>query len=100
MENSYLATGTHAGNGAAKNISIGWKPKKVTLFDVTNNVTYMWTNTMANATAVKTVTDGTQSFVAADMVTPYTGSTTTTAGFTIGATLNTNAATFHWTAER
>lgn len=100
MENSYFATGTHAGNGAAKNVSIGWKPKKVTVYDVTNNLTFVYTNTMTDANAVKTIADGTQSLVAADMVTPYGGSTTTTPGFTLGATLNANGATLHWVAER
>lgn len=100
MELSYFATGTHAGNGAAKNVSIGWKPKRVTVYDVTNNLTFVYTDTMTAANAVKTIADGTQSLVAADMITQYAGSASATAGFTLGATLNANGATLHWIAER
>jgi len=100
MENSYFATGTFAALGAAKTFSIGWKPKRVTVYDVTNNLTFIWTNTMDDASAIKTIADGTQSLVAADMVTPFAGSSSATAGFTIGATLAANGATLHYVAER
>jgi len=100
MENSYFANGTFAALGAAKTFSFGWKPKKVVVYDVTNNLTFIYTSTMADASAVKTIADGTQSLVAADMITPFAGSASATAGFTIGATLAANGATLHWEATR
>lgn len=100
MENSYFKTGTLAATGVAVNVSIGWVPKKVTVYDVTNNLTFVRTSTMAAANAVKTIADGTQSLVAADMISDYAGSASTTAGFTLGATLAANGATLHWVAER
>lgn len=100
MEDSILKTGTLAATGAAVNVSIGFVPRKVVVYDVTNNLTFIRTSTMAAANAVKTIADGTQSLVAADMISNYAGSTTTTAGFTLGATLAANGATLHWEATR
>src|SRR5512144_116506 len=100
MEISYFATWHLNGNGAAKTVSLGFKPKRVTVYDVTNNLTFIWTNTMADASAIKTIADGTQSLVAADMITPFAGSASASAGFTMGATLYANGAVLHYVAER
>jgi hypothetical protein len=100
MENSYFKTGNFEGTGVAVNVSIGWKPKRVTVVDVTLNLTFVYTDTMTAANAVKTVADGTQSLVAADMITQYAGSASATAGFTLGATLCADNSIFHWVAER
>jgi hypothetical protein len=43
--------------------------EQVTVFDVTNNITYQWLVAMANAKAVKIAADGAQTFIGANGIT-------------------------------
>lgn len=99
-----FASGTVEGTGSAINVSLGWKPDYVKVFnqDHTNVVTLEYTSTMPDAAAFKDINAGTLTLITSNGITPYDGDDTTPAGFTIGADADANvsAETIHWVAMR
>lgn len=94
-------SGTYVGNGAAINISLGWVPDEVKVWnDTDGDESWTWYSGMANAAAQKIAADGTQTKITANGVTPYAGSGTAPMGFTVGTALSENGKTFRWTALR
>ncbi|KAF0218795.1 MAG: hypothetical protein FD174_2578 [Geobacteraceae bacterium] len=101
LKDQLTVTGTHVGDGNAKNISIGFKPRRVTVFNETDAMKWIWTDTMAAGKGFKTVTVGTQTFEAANGISHYAGTEAgNTEGFTLGTGVNIAAKTLHWIAER
>lgn len=100
--------GTVEGTGAAISITLRSVPNYVRLMNVDGLVTLDWTDDMPDAYGLKTVTDGTISYITSDGVTPLgddegltvaasdttvDGNTTTLTGvrgFTIGADTDVN----------
>ena len=92
---SRVMRGAFVGTGSAKNIrTVGFRPRTVKLFNADGLVSAFWQETMPDAAAKKVVTDGTQSYIVADGITPLSD------GFTCGADSDINAATetVHWEA--
>lgn len=90
-----IMTGSCVGTGSAMNIdSVGFRPRRVVLENVTGLVTASWTDNMADASAVKRVTAGDMTFITTLGVTPRAK------GFTIGADtdINVSGEVIHWTA--
>lgn len=87
---------------AALNVSIGFVPSKILINHVSNVSDYEWNKNMGDGTANLRVTAGDKTLVSADAITPYDGSASAAAGFTIGAdsTLNTAADVMYFIAYR
>lgn len=88
--------GSFAGTGSAIDIStVGFRPNRVRLLNVTGLATLEWTESMADAAGLKEVTDGTKSFITSNGVTPLA------AGFRLGADGDMNVSTevVHYIAE-
>lgn len=98
-----IAVGSSAGTGAAINVSIGFSPRYVKVYN--NNdagalfSTVEWWEGMAAASAFKTKSiadNGATALKSSEKITAggisqYAGSTTASAGFTIGADADINA---------
>ncbi len=66
---------------------VGFRPRRVVLRNITNNVMLEWVDTLADAAGFKTVADGTRTSVSADGITPIA------TGFTVGALADINDTT-------
>lgn len=97
-------SGTVEGTGSAINVSLGWKPDYVKVFnqDNTNVATLEYSSTMPDAAGFKYVNAGDMTLITSDGISPYDGDDTTPAGFTIGADtdVNVSSETLHWVAMR
>lgn len=90
--------GSYVGTGTAFNVRIvGFRPKKVTLINVTGLTRAEWHNTMADASVFKTFNHASvqHAFVTSNGITPLSN------GFTVGtdADLNTAAEIVHYIVE-
>lgn len=87
--------GTFRGTGAQLDVrTVGFRPTRVSLLNVTGLVLGWWQEEMADASVVKQITAGTISFPTANGVTPLSD------GFRLGADadLNVAAEVVHWEA--
>ena len=87
--------GAVTGTGASLNVtSVGFRPRRVTLFNSGGLATSEWTDSMADASALKRVTAGTLTFPLTLGITPLAN------GFTIGADtdINVSGELIHWVA--
>lgn len=85
-------------NGTGANIdvkTVGFRPKHVKLLNVTGLARGEWSESMADAAVVKTVTAGTMSFATSGGITPLAD------GFRIGTDgdLNVASEVIHWVAS-
>jgi hypothetical protein len=69
-----IVTGTVTATGAAMNIQLGFKPKKVLIINETTQIGLEWTDTMAAAKGLKTLQAGTRSFIASGGISQFAGS--------------------------
>lgn len=95
------ATGTVTGTGAAIIIQCGFTPSRVEVINITSRDGLLWTDTMTDGHALKTVAAGTRTAITSLGITPYDGTLAgNSAGFTIGADtdVNVTAEVIHWTA--
>lgn len=97
--------GTITGNGAAQNVSCGFIPDQVRVFNITDgNVIHNWFNGPADALATMKETAGSLATQAANGITKYAGSSTpgaeATPGFTIGTDVSVNAKVLYYVALR
>jgi hypothetical protein len=93
---SRVMAGSVNGTGADLDVrTVGFRPRKVELFNEDGLVKAEWTETMADGLAMKAVTAGTISMTGAG-----TGVTPLSDGFRIGADADLNAADekIHWVA--
>lgn len=86
---SFQTTGS-----AVDRLVFGFRPRKVTV-QSTNGAMFFWQDTMPNASAFKTLANGTRTYVTSNGITPLDG------GFTLGADAQVNASgqTVHVVAE-
>lgn len=92
---SRVMTGSLIGTGSAIDVrTVGFRPQRVVILNVTAPARGEWHDTMADASALKQITAGTASFVTTNGITPLSD------GFTLGsdADLNTAAEVVHWVA--
>lgn len=91
--------GTYTGDGAAQNISLGFKPTKVVVENVTDgDECWSWYYGMTAAHALKIASDGTKTRITSNGISQYAGSTSAAAGFTIGTALSESGKTFAYEA--
>lgn len=91
---TYAAT-TDA-SSAAGSVTLGFVPRKVEVFDITNANKYEWNDQMAAASMFKTVTAGTFTYASSNGIT-VTGPSSATAAaptLTLGTGLHTNSSTY------
>lgn len=88
-----MVTGSVVGTGATINVEIGFKPRKVVLFQEDTPAKIEWTDDMGAGHGMKTV--GTPAFSALTTlgISHLSGTTTTKDGFKIGADTDVNIAT-------
>lgn len=87
--------GAVKGTGANLDVrTVGFRPRRVDLINLTGLVTAVWFDTMANAAGIKRVTAG-------DMTAMTAGITPLSDGFRIGtdADLNVSGEVIHWVAH-
>jgi hypothetical protein len=71
--------GTVLGTGAAIDVKVvGFRPSEVEIFNRTSRVGLKWTETMADAAALKTAANGDRTVVTTNAITPLAS------GFTVG----------------
>lgn len=89
------ATGSVEGTGAAIDIVCGFRPGHVKLVNRGGLVLAEWFAPMPNASAAKTVTNGTTSFITSNGITPAA------TGFRIGADtdINVDGELIYWKAD-
>jgi hypothetical protein len=88
-----VQAGSFKGTGSSISIrTVGFRPTQVKLFNVSGLCTAEWSESMADASAVKTITAGTISFITSGGITPLSD------GFSIGADTDINVSTevVHW----
>lgn len=88
--------GSFIGTGAEISIrTVGFRPKRVDIFNETGDCMAFWTASMADASAMKTIAAGTTAFITSNGITPLSD------GFKLGADtdLNVSAEKFHWFAQ-
>jgi hypothetical protein len=68
-----IVTGKITATGAAIDVPLGFKPKRVVIHNETTNIGLEWTDTMAASKGVKTVEAGTRSFIASGGIKHYNG---------------------------
>ena len=77
--------GTFVGTGADLEIrKVGFRPNRVELHNVDGLCTAVWTNVMADDSALKTITAGTMSEITTNGITPLSN------GFALGADTDLN----------
>lgn len=82
-----LVTGSFNGTGADLNMTkVGFRPTKVRVFNRTGLATLEWNADMPDDSGYKAITDGTQSFITTDGITPLA------TGFAFGADADLNVA--------
>jgi hypothetical protein len=89
-------SGAFTGTGAAINVrTVGFRPKRVEIVNRGGVCFAVWFAPMPDASAMKTVTAGTTSFVTSGGITPLSN------GFTLGADtdLNVDGELFYWHAS-
>jgi len=94
-----IKTGTVTGTGAALNVSVGFSPDYVKVFNDTAGDSLEWLSNMTAGHAFKRVAAGTGTKITTGGVSLFTGSATQQAGFTIGVdAVNTAAAVIRYIA--
>jgi len=92
-------TGTITGTGAALSVPVGFVPARVDVFNIATGGRLEWNNEMPNASAIKTVTAGTQTYITSNGITPVEVSSVAQ-GFIIGAdAVNGSGNTLVWHAS-
>jgi len=82
-----------ATNAAMTIRSVGFKPRKVKVFNLTNAASLEWNSGMAAAAGFKTVTAGTQTYETSDGITAVVADSNGNPGFTLGAMADVNDTT-------
>ena len=97
-----VVTGKIVADGNAANISIGFVPSVVQIFNYTNPSQHNWYKGMTAAYCEQQVTAGDKTIVTTGGISEYAGDATHAPGFTIGAdsVLNTNADVLYFVAYR
>ena len=101
MAKGQVATGTVEGTGSAINISCGFTPAEVRIYNIDGDAMLFWNDAMPDASGMKTIAAGTTAHITTLGITAYAGAEASAgAGFTIGADtdVNVNAETICWTA--
>lgn len=91
-----MVTGSFVGTGAAVDVkTVGFRPRRVELFNVTGLALAHWTDAMPDASMVKQITAGTMTHPLTNGVTPLAN------GFRLGADADMNVAAeqVHWVAH-
>lgn len=101
MSQGQISRAQVTSDGAALTVSCGFYPSRVEVINETSRDKMVWTDSMADGEAIKTVAAGTSTKITSGGITLYTGSDSAAIGFTIGADADVNADTevLHYYAE-
>lgn len=92
-------TGTVNGTGAAINVSLGFKPTHVKVFNDTAGDNLEYLDSMADGSAYKRIAAGTGTKITTGGISQYAGNSANARGFTIGNDgVNANGVTLRWIA--
>lgn len=93
--------GTFTGNAAAQNISIGFIPDSVEVFNITDgDAAWLWMAGMTAGHALAEDAAGARSRITANGISTYAGSPSASPGFTIGTALSEDTKLFGYRAMR
>lgn len=83
-------------SSAAGSVTLGFVPRKVEVFDITNANKYEWNDQMAAASMFKTVTAGTFTYASTNGITVASLASTPASApvLTLGTGLHTNSSTY------
>lgn len=83
-------------SSAASSVTLGFKPQKVEVLDITNANKYEWNDQMAAASMFKTVTAGTFTYASSNGITVTAPDSATATAFTLtlGTGVHTNSSTY------
>ena len=97
-----IFTGTYTGTGAAVNVSLGFVPAKVEIFNETDgDDRWVWFKGMTDGHAYQSAAAGTNSKITSNGVSEYDGVRGSAAvGFTAGSALSESGKTFRYAAYR
>jgi hypothetical protein len=101
MSGIKMRTGEWVGNGALKNISLGFKPHFIKMQNITDGTTvleYIDGDSGVDPTGALTVVGAAGPVTAAGAIVPYAGDNANARGFTVNAATNVNAKTFRYVA--
>lgn len=89
----YQTTKRVATNALMEVRVLGFKPKKVTVTNLSNSVQAEWNESLGDGYALKRIADGTLSVVTSAGITPLAGTSTLPPGFSLGALADVNDTT-------
>lgn len=96
-----VKVGSYTGTGAAINVSLGWTPDFVHVWNATDgDITWDWFNGMGAADVLQITNhaDTQLSLVSSNGIDTYAGSTSAAEGFTVGTALSESGKTFRYIA--
>lgn len=104
IASSSIRNGSYTGAGAALNVAVGFVPKRVDIFNVTDG-TVVATGLLdpdggADKTIYTNAAAGPVSGAGNTAITSFKGSASAGAGFSVGSSLAANGKEYRWTAYR
>jgi len=93
--------GTYTGTGAAINISLGFTPAYIRVWNATDgDASWEWFTGLGSGDALQTTNHATtqQSLITSNGIDLYAGSATAAEGFTVGTSLSESAKVFRYIA--
>lgn len=96
-----IVVGTYTGDTAAQNISLGFTPDYVKVWNATDgDICWEWFNGLGAGDALQTTNhaDTQLSLITSNGIDAYVGSSTAAVGFTIGTTLSESAKVYRYIA--
>lgn len=94
-----LATGSFSGAGEAVDVITGFKPRRITLINVTDRIQHVWYEGMAATTTLNIAADGTATANTSSHIVPKGGPDGSYRGFTVAAGAAVNGKAYVWAAE-
>lgn len=98
-----IKVGSYTGNGAAQNISLGFVPDHIRIWNATDGDTFWeWFKGMAAANALQATNHASAQFslITSNGISAYDGNLSTSPGFTIGTALSEDTKVFRYVAVR
>ncbi len=96
-----VAVGTYTGDTAAQNISLGFTPTYVKVWNATDgDICWEWFSGLGTGDALQTTNhaDTQLSLITSNGIDTYAGSSSAAKGFTVGTTLSENAKVYRYIA--
>ena len=82
---SNLSCGSFTGAGEAVDVTLGFKPRRVHLINITDGIEHLWQEGMPAATVLQRIANGTASGATGSLIVPKGGPDGAFRGFTVAA---------------